>query len=103
LKSELKSLIAVLYLLSKHKGLVFDLATIPSNFASKFENNGLVGYRIEYLTTNTASTDIKVKNFFKIIHLITAEPVNQNLTNVNQKRYVIGLMITQRLVLYSIT
>jgi hypothetical protein len=68
------------------KGLVFDLATIPSNFASKFENNGLVGYRIEYLTTNTASTDIKVKNFFKIITSNNrAEPVNQNLTNVNQK------------------
>jgi hypothetical protein len=56
------------------------------------------------IVTNTASTDIKVKKSFKIITSNNrAEPVNQNLTNVNQKRYVIGLMITQRLVLYSIT
>ena len=28
------------------KGLVFDIASVPPNFQSKFENNGLVVYRI---------------------------------------------------------
>lgn len=66
------------------KGLLFDLSTIPSNFSSKFENNGLVGYRIEYLNTNTS--DAKLNNFFRVFTSNNrAEPVNQNLTNASQK------------------
>lgn len=68
------------------KGLIFDTATIPSTFLSKFENNGLVGYRIEYLNTTTTSTDAKMNGLFRIITSNNrAEPVNQNLTNSNQK------------------
>ena len=68
------------------KGLLFDIATIPSNFTSRFENNGLVGYRIEYLNTNTSAADAKLNNFFRIITSNNrAEPVNQNLTNSSQK------------------
>ena len=68
------------------RGLVFDLATIPSNFLNRFENNGLVGYRIEYLNPNTAAADAKLNNFFRIITSNNrAEPVNQNLTNSSQK------------------
>jgi len=68
------------------KGLVFDLSTIPNTFLSKFENNGLVGYRIEYLNTNTGGSDAKLNNFFRVITSNNrAEPVNQNLTNSNQK------------------
>jgi hypothetical protein len=53
---------------------------------NNFENNGLVGYRIEYLTPNSSSSDAKVNNFFRIITSNNrAEPVNQNLTNTNQK------------------
>ena len=33
------------------KGIVFDISSIPTEFANRFENNGLVGYRIEYLNT----------------------------------------------------
>lgn len=69
------------------KGLLFDVSS-PNlvDFIDKFENNGLVGYRIEYLTTNPSSTDIKLRNFFRIITSNNrAEPVNQNLTNTNQK------------------
>lgn len=67
-------------------GLVFDLSTIPNELLSKFENNGLVGYRIEYLNTNTSGSDAKLNNFFRIVTSNNrAEPVNQNLTNVNQK------------------
>ena len=68
------------------KGIIFDISSVPSEFLGKFENNGLVGYRIEYLDTNTAATDAKLNNFFRIITSNNrAEPVNQNLTNSNQK------------------
>lgn len=68
------------------KGIVFDISSIPQNLVSKFENNGLVGYRIEYLSTNSSNSDAKIPNFFRIITSNNrAEPVNQNLTNVNQK------------------
>ena len=66
------------------KGLLFDLSTIPSNFLNRFENNGLIGYRIEYL--NPAASDAKINNVFRVITSNNrAEPVNQNLTNTNQK------------------
>jgi hypothetical protein len=68
------------------KGLLFDTSSIPTKYLSKFENNGLVGYRIEYLNTNTTSTDAKINSFFRIVTSNNkAEPVNQNLTNTNQK------------------
>jgi hypothetical protein len=52
---------------------------------AKFENNGLVGYRIEYLNPNS-SANAKINNFFRVITSNNrAEPVNQNLTNSNQK------------------
>lgn len=69
------------------KGLVFDMSNIPANFLSKFENDGLVGYRIEYLNPNIGgNSDAKLNNFFRVITSNNrAEPVNQNLTNSNQK------------------
>lgn len=67
------------------KGLIFDISSVPTAFTNKFENNGLVGYRIEYLNANTTG-DAKINNFFRIITSNNrAEPVNQNLTNTNQK------------------
>jgi hypothetical protein len=66
------------------KGVLFDLATIPSNFTSRFENNGLIGYRLEFL--DNSRTDAKIPNLFRVITSNNrAEPVNQNLTNSNQK------------------
>lgn len=68
------------------KGILFDISSIPSQFVNKFENNGLVGYRIEYIDSNSASDDVKMNNFFRIITSNNrAEPVNQNLTNSSQK------------------
>jgi len=68
------------------KGLVFDISSIPTAFANRFENNGLVGYRIEYLNTTTNTNDAKINNFFRVITSNNrAEPVNQNLTNTSQK------------------
>ncbi len=66
------------------KGVLFDLATIPTNFLNRFENNGLIGYRIEYL--NPTAADAKINNVFRVVTSNNrAEPVNQNLTNSNQK------------------
>jgi hypothetical protein len=68
------------------KGLVFDTAAMDSKFISRFENNGLVGYRIEYLSTDSNSPNTKISNLCRIITSNNkAEPVNQNLTNSNQK------------------
>lgn len=68
------------------KGVVFDTSTIDANFVSRFENNGLIGYRIEYLDTNTSANDSKISNLFRIVTSNNrAETVNQNLTNTNQK------------------
>jgi hypothetical protein len=66
------------------KGLIFDLSAIPAGLANRFENNGLIGYRVEYL--NPALADAKINNVFRVITSNNrAEPVNQNLTNTNQK------------------
>lgn len=66
------------------KGVLFDLATIPANFLNRFENNNLTGYRIEFL--DPTLPDAKIPNIFRVITSNNrAEPVNQNLTNTNQK------------------
>ena len=68
------------------KGLVFDMSNVPAQFLNRFENDGLVGYRVEYINTNPNATDAKLNNFFRVITSNNrAEPVNQNLTNSNQK------------------
>jgi len=67
-------------------GILFDTANISQDFLTKFENNGLVGYRIEYLDSNSSAVDAKIHNFFRVITSNNrAEAVNQNLTNSNQK------------------
>jgi len=76
----------VLSALPNVKGLVFDVSSVDSRFLSKFQNDGLVGYRIEYLNTSNSTENKKIPNFFRIITSNNkAEPVNQNLTNTNQK------------------
>lgn len=66
------------------RGLVFDLSKISTELQAKFSNNNLIGYRIEYLTTT--GTDARIPNTFRIITSNNkCEPVNQNLTNTNQK------------------
>lgn len=69
------------------KGIVLDTSDPGLSAAlQSFENNNLVGYRVEYLNTDTTAADKKIKNFFRIITSNNrSEPVNQNLTNVNQK------------------
>ena len=69
------------------KGIVVDLNNVPSEFKNKFVNQGLVGFRVEYLNSDGS----KIPNFFRIItSSFYCEPVVQNLTNTSQKsiRYV---------------
>jgi hypothetical protein len=79
----------VLSLLPNVKGIVVDLNNVPSQYRNKFVNQGLIGFRVEYLN----SDGTKIPNFFRIItSSFYCEPVVQNLTNTSQKairyRYV---------------
>jgi len=63
-------------------GLVFNRDTVPPGFISKFTNNGLDGYRIEYLNNDGT----KQRNLYRIItSSFIAEPVQVNTPNSSQK------------------
>jgi len=81
----------VLSSLPNVKGIVIDLNNVPAQYRNKFVNQGLVGFRVEYLN----SDGTKIPNFFRVItSSFYCEPVVQNLTNTSQKsiryRYVEG-------------
>jgi hypothetical protein len=81
----------VLSALPNVKGLVINIDNVPSEFRNKFVEQGLVGFRIEYLNDDGT----KIPNFFRIVTSnFFCEPVLQNLTNTVQKavryRYVDG-------------
>ena len=70
----------VLAALPNVRGIVIDLNNVPSEYRNKFVNQGLVGFRIEYLNSNGT----KIPNFFRIItSSFFCEPVVQNLTNTS--------------------
>jgi hypothetical protein len=72
----------VLSSLPNVKGIVIDLNDVPSDFLNKFVNQGLVGFRVEYLNADGS----KIPNFFRIItSSFFCEPVVQNLTNTIAK------------------
>ena len=72
---------AVLSALPNVRGLVIDLNQVPSQFRNKFVDQGLVGFRVEYLNSDGS----KIPNFFRIItSSFFCEPVVQNLTNSSQ-------------------
>jgi hypothetical protein len=72
----------VLSSLPNVKGIVIDLNNVPAEYRNKFVNQGLVGFRVEYLNTDGT----KIPNFFRIItSSFYCEPVVQNLTNTVQK------------------
>lgn len=72
----------VLSALPNVRGLIIDLNAVPTQYRNKFVNQGLVGFRIEYLNSDGS----KVPNFFRIItSSFFCEPVVQNLTNTSQK------------------
>lgn len=77
----------ILSALPNVKGIVIDLNNVPSEFRNKFVNQGLVGFRVEYLNSDGS----KIPNFFRVItSSFYCEPVVQNLTNTSQKsiRYI---------------
>jgi hypothetical protein len=77
----------ILSALPNVKGIVIDLNNVPQQFRNKFVNQGLVGFRVEYLNSDGS----KIPNFFRIItSSFYCEPVVQNLTNTSQKsiRYI---------------
>lgn len=64
------------------KGLVFDVNSVPSEFLSKFTNNGLTGFRVEYLNRNGT----KMNNMFRMVtSSFLVEPISDNNNNLNQK------------------
>jgi hypothetical protein len=72
----------ILSALPNVKGLVIDLNAVSNEYRNKFVNQGLVGFRVEYLNTDGS----KIPNFFRIItSSFFCEPVVQNLTNTSQK------------------
>jgi hypothetical protein len=79
----------VLSSLPNVKGIVIDLNSVPQEHRNKFTNQGLVGYRVEYLNNDGS----KIQNFYRIItSSFYCEPIVSNLTNTSQKsiryRYV---------------
>ena len=82
----------VLSALPNVKGIVVDVNNVPTQFRNKFVNQGLIGFRVEYLN----SDGTKIPNFFRMItSSFYCEPVIQNLTNTSQKsiryRYTEGV------------
>ena len=70
----------ILAALPNIKGIVIDISNGPVSFRDKFVNQGLIGYRVEYLQTSGA----KIPNFFRIVtSSFYCEPVVQNTTNTS--------------------
>ena len=81
----------VLSALPNVKGIIIDINDVPQQFRNKFVNQGLVGFRIEYLN----SDGTKIPNFYRIVtSAFFCEPVISDQTNTSQKairyRYVEG-------------
>jgi len=73
----------VLASLSSVRGIVIDLGNVDQEDRSKFTPQGLVGYRVEYISV---SDNKKVPNFYKVVtSSFYCEPVTTNLTNTTQK------------------
>jgi hypothetical protein len=81
----------VLSSLPNVKGIVIDINNVPSDYRNKFINQGLVGFRVEYLN----SDGTKITNFYRVItSSFFCEPVVTEQVNTSQKsiryRYVDG-------------
>ena len=79
----------VLSALPNVKGIIIDLNSVPAQYRNRFSNQGLVGYRIEYLNDDGT----KIPNFYRIVtSSFFCEPFLTNQSNSSQKavryRYV---------------
>lgn len=65
------------------RGLVIDLSNVEENERGKFTNQGLVGYRIEYINQ---TNNEKINNVFRIVtSSFYCTPVVSNVNNSDQK------------------
>lgn len=72
----------VLSALPTVKGIILNLNNVPQEFRNKFTNQGLVGYRVEYLN----SDGTKIPNFYRIItSSFFCEPIITDQVNTSQK------------------
>jgi hypothetical protein len=72
----------VLSALPTIKGIILNKNEVPQEFRNKFTNQGLVGYRVEYLN----SDGTKIPNFFRIItSSFFCEPIITDQVNASQK------------------
>ena len=72
----------VLSALPTIKGFILNKNEVPQEFRNKFTNQGLVGYRIEYLN----SDGTKIPNFFRIVtSSFFCEPIITDQVNTSQK------------------
>lgn len=88
------------------KGLIFDTASdsLDTEFVTKFQNGGLVGYRIEYLNTTSVSGNKKIRNFFRIITSNNkVDAVTSNNTNSANKSLTYGFNENSTLVFATVT
>jgi hypothetical protein len=81
----------VLSALPNVKGIVIDVTNVPTQFQNNFTQQGLVGFRVEYLNPDGS----KIPNFFRVItSSFFCEPIVTNQVNTSQKairyRYVDG-------------
>lgn len=79
----------VLSALPNVKGIIIDLGNVPTASQNKFVQQGLVGFRVEYLNPDGS----KIPNFFRVVtSSFFCEPVVTNEVNTTQKsiryRYV---------------
>lgn len=64
------------------RGLVIDLSNVPTEDRNKFTQQGLVGYRIEYVDSDNR----KIPNFYRIVtSSFYCTPVVSNVTSSTQK------------------
>jgi hypothetical protein len=86
------------------KGLIFDLNDVPAEDLFRFENNGLMGYRIEYMSVNPNLSERKIQNLFRIITSnFRVEPITDNLNSANQKSIKYRLNDNSSLIFCTLT
>mgnify|MGYP003645574963 CR=1 FL=1 len=86
-------------------GLVFSLDDLPPDVdKTKFHNGELVGYRVEYLSTNIGTAQPKEQNKFTIItsnNLVV--PVSENLADTSDKALSYVFTETSSLIFCTVT
>ena len=72
----------VLASLPSVRGIIIDLSNVPATDRNKFNPQGLVGYRVEYLNSDGSKTP----NFYRVVtSSFYCTPITSNLTSTTQK------------------